>query len=419
MASKYKYLNGSQVYIYPSANSDDRGDVNSEGNLKTLFGSAVGNFVIRDSGADGYEPFYVEGSTPATMFYLNQGAAVVDGHYISIETTLLNLAEFVSATGYVFAADHKTPHLVLSLFKDSTGNARGDLLEGTPGDYKRIAKGVGFTLTDMPEDFADSIDIGVIEFNSTGGSIVDFIPNESSYKYINVNSINDYFVCETSSDDSDKTVKGLPELVEGTRIHVKFDGNVVDSLTLNSLPVYIACRRRGDHSQWTNGMRCPWSAIYPSNFYEFVYTEETIYEETLSYVRTYIPCWVLVNPASPVLGCEYSSDGTTASSGLKVWWSIKEDLVTGYLTTYTSSLAEGDYQYVPYVTLGVTESPKPLPTPSVVSPTRTLSFAGVSSDGNTYSVTFKEDNNHNIVLHMNSQGPDVNSPVIIPFTYTI
>lgn len=298
----YKYLNGSQVYIYPSANSDDGGDVNNEGNLKTLFGSTTDNFVIRDS--NGFE-LNVDGQYKV---YIDAGEAIIDGHYIKTkETSRQSSSAFLSSMGYDIS-EGSNPHLVIALLKDTTGNARGDLLEGISGSYVRVAKGVGFTLTNTPEQIPDSIDLGTLTINN--GNITDYEINENAYKYINVSDIKlsetgsllnsiyinsdgefdeiqRVFVCDTAADVADKVINDLPVLQVGDKVRVQFTNanTVLNNIKLNNDPIYLS-----------NKQLCQWYSISnTATIYEFIWNGNA---------------WGLINPTETRV---YSASKSEAS----------------------------------------------------------------------------------------------------------
>lgn len=241
---KWEFLEGKEVYLYPSSNADDGGDVNSEKNLSEISRKFTSrNFVIKRSKDD--EPLKVIGI--GNQINISDGEAVVEGYYISIKskgegshttfsvddshipeselikfindykTRFRQLYKVTGTTPVVdeygnwvyrddvskkFREENPLPklHVVLKLLQNTTGNLRGDITERTldsPNLTYRVCKGLALSVcTDEELSELDSLylDLAWIypePFKSTSSYIlINHIVNDNSrYTYIDEDSI--------------------------------------------------------------------------------------------------------------------------------------------------------------------------------------------------------------------------------------
>lgn len=242
---EWEFLEGKEVYLYPSSNADDGGDVNSEKNLSEISHKFTNrNFVIRRSKDD--EPLKVTFSSKSTI-HIADGEAVIEGYYASIKskgegsnTTFIVSNKHVPSTefnsfigNYItvfkklyeyetrgndiiprvdadgnwipkkvskqFKKDNPLPclHVIIKLLKNTTGNLRGDLTERNHEDPSltyRICKGLAISVcTEHELELLDSpyIDLAWIYIEPTKSNItIHHIVNDNSrYTYIDEDSI--------------------------------------------------------------------------------------------------------------------------------------------------------------------------------------------------------------------------------------
>ena len=232
-AIKWNYLNAKSVYIYPSANADDGGDVNSEYNVSGIVNHLIQkNFVVRKNKDE--EPLKVEytesQSKPAIC--INPGGAVLDGYYLDLSplkdqryvvekafVALTNPEEYLNKYKVIYQKWYNPDgtkkkfkrgdepkeelpliHLIVKLLKDVTGNLRGDLLQrNSSGTRTLICKGVAWSfvtdeeLSELDIPYLELAKIRVDGYSSAAGNFVftpDSVINSSDkYSYIDINSV--------------------------------------------------------------------------------------------------------------------------------------------------------------------------------------------------------------------------------------
>lgn len=237
MAKKWTFMKANGVYIYPSANADDGGDVNSEVNVSGITQHLIQkNFIIPDK-AGAYAPLQVILENSGTKFSVYKGSVILAGYYIdlsskvsnfvisgqSIDTTFFNAEEFFSEFNslrdkydikdnkvvlknkFLKSAESIPPlptlHLVLKLVKNVTGNLRGDLLERlTTGSNILMNRACAWSiLTSAELELLDVPYIDIAQFIPakmfapyTGTLTIQEVinPNDRS-SYIDINSIFD------------------------------------------------------------------------------------------------------------------------------------------------------------------------------------------------------------------------------------
>lgn len=214
MAKKWNFMKANGVYVYPSANADDGGDVNSEVNVSGISQHLIQKNFIIDNGKSKPRPLEVQVDKNSN-FNVYHGSCILDGYYINLTSKtdvyviksqeistayLNNSAEFFIGTepdgsdgfnsiydkyytvenGKVVPKIHvkkgasipKLPklHLVIKLVKDITGNLRGDLLERkTTGSNILLCRACAWSILTSKE--LAKLDVPYIE-------IAQFIPNK-------------------------------------------------------------------------------------------------------------------------------------------------------------------------------------------------------------------------------------------------
>lgn len=173
MSSSWKFLKATGVYLYPSANADDGGDVNSEHNIAGITDKLIQkNFIVRKN-LDS-EPLKIEIKDYKFLSIL-EGEAIINGYRTEFDAKgseyVVRDAEILASNieGYssyfnkftriynqwyengvkkTFAKGKEPDpipklYVVIKLLKDTTGNLRGDLLnlesDGTIVNYCRGA----------------------------------------------------------------------------------------------------------------------------------------------------------------------------------------------------------------------------------------------------------------------------------------
>lgn len=209
---EYIYFPGSDVYAYPSANSDDGGDVNTEKNLSGITDHLVyKNFVVKNKKKT--EPFNIRQST-GLSFTISDGSIVLEGRYVnfsygsidlSLDSFNLSLSHDSTLENWIniylgnVNVDKKIkdkaytqvskgcPHLIFRLLKDVTGNMQGDLNERENGVINRVNRGVGLSLklgSDLENLDTPYVDLGFFILDSTGSTIIRFDRNPDFYAYL-------------------------------------------------------------------------------------------------------------------------------------------------------------------------------------------------------------------------------------------
>lgn len=162
MPDQWKFLKATTVYLYPSANADDGGDVNSEHNVAGITDKLIQkNFIVRKN--EDTSPLKVSFIVDNGHNYLSvtTGEAIINGYLVGLNppgnTYIIYRKEIHSSEipGYsdyynkfkviwkkwyddkgnrinVSKNDTREPiprlYVVVKLLKDTTGNLRGDLL---------------------------------------------------------------------------------------------------------------------------------------------------------------------------------------------------------------------------------------------------------------------------------------------------
>lgn len=172
---KNVYYNSSSAYVYPSANAQDGGEINSEENLRLITKKfSPTNFAVL--GASDPLPLKLEkGSEGQLIVY--KGACSIDGYYISVGQTEM------SFTGFNSLAPGRY-NVIISVIKDATGHVRGDGVELRP-EYRNVCYGVVLTFISDSELGSYTIPylmLGTIEIDSSGSlSTVEENPERFSY----------------------------------------------------------------------------------------------------------------------------------------------------------------------------------------------------------------------------------------------
>jgi len=162
----------SSIYIYPSQNANDGGEINNESNLssvsKKLFDK---NFVIKSNLYS--EPFMITvGTTPGTIV-VSPGECCIDGKYVHMsQSTTASVTE----SGDVF----------IRLVKDLSGMVQGDVIN--VDDHQIYCNGAEIYVGSTPQDNL-YVRLGSVDVD--GGSITVSV-NQDKYYFIDVSLIKDY-----------------------------------------------------------------------------------------------------------------------------------------------------------------------------------------------------------------------------------
>ena len=280
----YKYFLGDEVFVYPSANAKDGGNINTEVNMASLAKSVVTkdfiiSYKLRDPSAT-YESLEVTDTTGSgwsgTNFNLYSGEVFIAGRWIKLTFdssgspyTELNLADLYDGD----ISSISELHLVLVIFTDS-GNVVGDDLNNTPV----YCYGVGLTAVTDTTGLSNYIELGT--FGLTSGSITGYEVNNSAYTSITTGAVEDkVYICNSAANAPIKVINEAT----GTSIKVKFSNantkNSPITLSTENLSGIIYCNKPSN----SGGLAyCTWYNINStSQIYEFVYEGGV---------------WILLNP---------------------------------------------------------------------------------------------------------------------------
>lgn len=205
MADTWKYLKSSLVYIYPSANADDGGDVNSESNIADITNHLVQkNFVVRRNKED--SPLSID-CIGDNRVRVRNGIVVIDGIAVKLDSGSSNDPYFctydidsskiqnyeVVYKDYVNDPNKKM-FIVIKLLKDTTGNVRGDLLTLEPsGKVINYCRGCSVGVVTSLDDLDSYIVIGSFipeNLNQDGFTLPGSIDQPGDiYSYIDIDSV--------------------------------------------------------------------------------------------------------------------------------------------------------------------------------------------------------------------------------------
>lgn len=188
---QYTYLNGSNVYIYPSANAEDGGNINKEVNIAGLVTSVVPkdyivSYKLRDPNVahESLEVDLAAGLSP-TEFNLYSGQVVLNGRSVelSFDPDGTNYQTFdlnVLYDGDITSTS--TLYLLIVPFFAASGNILGDSYQNVGGAVSRECKGVALTAVNSLTGLGLDHYVVVGKFNLVSGSITGYTVEEESYK---------------------------------------------------------------------------------------------------------------------------------------------------------------------------------------------------------------------------------------------
>lgn len=228
----FTYFQGEDVYIYPSVNADDGGDLSSEKNLSQITENLKAqNFVVDRRLIDGadVEHNYLDVEVPTSggmTFRLYSGISVIAGRSIKLENIsssneyfTFNLSDmlarsdpeirdmvynFDSTLYYQYKSNIKTSevmteirskalHLYLVLLLDGTGNVAGDIVTPNAEIGTRMCEGVALVLDRVGRvNSKYYIDLGCFVPVANGTTFTGIYSYEESplrYVYIDESSI--------------------------------------------------------------------------------------------------------------------------------------------------------------------------------------------------------------------------------------
>lgn len=236
--SQWKFLKASTVYLYPSANADDGGDVNSEYNIAGITDKLIQrNFVVCKDTSKNPLPLKINITIKDSRNYLSIlcGEAIINGYDVKLDpSTVQEKSNYAIYQKEIIASDiegysdyfndwkskyskwvnlkehpvrGETPtvpllYVVVKLLRDTTGNLRGDLLNlETSGEVVNYCRGAAWGV--VTEDNLAKLDAPYVVLGS-------FMPGQGSsntklvvrgeddyhhynddlrYTYINIDSI--------------------------------------------------------------------------------------------------------------------------------------------------------------------------------------------------------------------------------------
>lgn len=220
----YTYFPGEEVYIYPSVNADDGGDLSTEKNLAEISDNLTfKNFIIdrelTESPVPEHNSFDIVYTQESMDFDLYSGLAVIAGRNIKFDPengyVQLNLSDMISSSDVSGWTAHynsttytnykqgdrseatlqhmsdNSLHLYLALLLDGTANVSGDIID--PVTEVRTCMGLALIIDEANRVGAKYyIDLGYFVPNSDSGafiSIYKFEENPLRYAYIDASSV--------------------------------------------------------------------------------------------------------------------------------------------------------------------------------------------------------------------------------------
>ena len=173
MSTTSKYYPASDAYIYPSSNSNDGGEVNSEENLRMITDKLTfKNFVVRRTGNE-----MTISKLDSKTLHISEGECSIEGYYIKLNQIDYSVSSLVK---------NKTYHAIVQLLKDSSAHVRGD---GTNIDTRVYeCRGVQFDAVTEIDETIPYVELGTFTIDNNG-DITDVTPDPYRFTWISSYSI--------------------------------------------------------------------------------------------------------------------------------------------------------------------------------------------------------------------------------------
>ena len=228
---KLEFYPANQVFIYPSANADDGGDVNSEKRLSGITNNIINrNFIIRRNSSNTI-PFNVVEGVEDNEIIVTSGEGILEGYYVNLNfgtATIPIDEEHVPTLSNFYSSSYRTAvlglyekvnnvwtrrkditkeewltryealpklHVILQLLKNTTGNVRGDQTVREGSTSYRVCKGCALSICTNTElgdgDIYLVLADLIIDPDSSvaSPSLLEINNNPDKYSYININSV--------------------------------------------------------------------------------------------------------------------------------------------------------------------------------------------------------------------------------------
>lgn len=147
-------IKASEVFIYPSVNASDGGQLHTENNLKSLIDKfSFRSFAIKRSGEPEPHSLQISYTKVDTnnCIQICQGSCIIEGHYIRLKYEDLYEEPWVYLNLDTMTDEHGDKirqnviyHILLALKKDASGCVMGDHIP--PKETQSICQGVSYKL---------------------------------------------------------------------------------------------------------------------------------------------------------------------------------------------------------------------------------------------------------------------------------
>lgn len=178
-------INASDVYIYPSANALDGGEINTEENLSALSDKfSFNSFVLKRKNQTSSGLVI---SANGTNVNITNGECFIDGRYIKLNydngSVNLDMSTLNDFDKSIFDYLNTKFYLLLILRKDTSGCVIGDLQYGD----NLICDGIRYVLSDTLDIGYPYLLLGTV--TATSASTIEVVDNPNKYYIIDISQL--------------------------------------------------------------------------------------------------------------------------------------------------------------------------------------------------------------------------------------